>query len=256
MLTVNGGLNANKDNRTALNIISAPAWVSASQFRGTMSILQTCVVTLVSCIYTVLHLDLPTKTDFWSVFAEKMKFVNYTILMPEVTLYYAVFEYEEAYKLKQKLLSKKDRSELQPQFKIDMRYCFMVLMGGVHVRVADLQKVTNTRLLARGGNGRLHTDVELCKETLRLSPDAVVELAAGGHWIDISEKEIKDKTKNTPLQKILVVVQVLYMATVCVARFVYGLPLTLLELHILAHLICALVIYAFWFQVGLLSFAA
>jgi hypothetical protein len=42
---------------------------------------------------------------------------------------------------------------------------------------------------------------------------------------------------------------VLWMVLQCCIRAAMGLPLALLEIHTLIHALCALAMYAFWFQV-------
>ncbi len=96
-------IQANKDNQTALQTISAPAWVSAAEFRGTMAILQTCVLALFACVYTALHLNVPPKTDFLSTLATKTKWVIMALLAPEVVLYMAADQLVQALRLKKEL---------------------------------------------------------------------------------------------------------------------------------------------------------
>jgi len=104
-------INANKNNETALNSIHAPPWVSASEFRGTMAILQSCVLTLVACIYTALHLNVPGKSGFLALLTTKVKWVLMALLAPEVVLYTAARQYHQARKLCKSL------RELQEQCK-------------------------------------------------------------------------------------------------------------------------------------------
>jgi hypothetical protein len=42
------------ENRTALLHHSAPSWVPEPRFRGTWSILWSCIITLILCIYNAL----------------------------------------------------------------------------------------------------------------------------------------------------------------------------------------------------------
>jgi hypothetical protein len=51
------------------------------------------------------------------------------------------------------------------------------------------------------------------------------------------------------LQKIIVVGQVLWMVLQCIARTAYHLPLSLLEIHTMFHVACALLLYICWFKV-------
>ena len=75
-------------------------------------------------------------------------------------------------------------------------------------------------------------------------------LAERGCWLYIKPERIVAKTKADVLQKALVLLQVSYAATSCVARRVCSLPLTLLEVHTMVHVICAVAMYALWFKVS------
>lgn len=91
-------LIANQHNATALNTITSPQWVSASNFRGTMDILQSCVLTLVARLYTALHLNVPDsdKRSWPSQLAEKARSVIITVFMPEITLMSAAGQFVQA----------------------------------------------------------------------------------------------------------------------------------------------------------------
>lgn len=40
------------------------------------------------------------------------------------------------------------------------------------------------------------------------------------------------------------------MTITCITRRVFGLPITLLEVHTMLHVGCAIALYVFWFQVS------
>lgn len=96
-------ITENKANKTALESIMAPPWVSAAEFRGTMAILQTCILTLVACIYTALHLNVPKDAGWRSVLWAKTKWAILTLLAPELVLFAAGRQYYEASRLKSEL---------------------------------------------------------------------------------------------------------------------------------------------------------
>ena len=111
-------------------------------------------------------------------------------------------------------------------------------MGGLEVSVDDIEDHNESKSRGEPGSGRL-----------RLSSKGVLQLAKHGHFLPIPLSRIADKSKADTLQKVLVITQVLWMATTCIARKIYGLPLTLLEIHTLVHVFCAVVLYAFWLEV-------
>lgn len=116
-------------------------------------------------------------------------------------------------------------------------------MGGVYVDVDDMLSIAD---LDQGVFDYKH---KLRPFSVRLNPKAIVHLAEKGHWIPISGRKIKGTSKADVLQKILVVGQVLWMAIQCIARTAYDLPLSLLEIHTMIHVACALLLYICWFEV-------
>jgi len=94
---------ANKDNLTALHLLYAPPWVSASQFRGTMAILQSCVLTLVACVYTAIHLNVPEKNDWQSLLLTKVKWVLLALFAPELVLFSAASQFLEALRFRKRI---------------------------------------------------------------------------------------------------------------------------------------------------------
>jgi len=94
---------ANKANLTILRTIMAPAFVDSPQLRGTMTILWSCILTLTACIYTALHLNVPSDASKARNMASKAKWVLIGLLAPEVVLYLACSQYLEARRLVKEL---------------------------------------------------------------------------------------------------------------------------------------------------------
>lgn len=65
---------------------------------------------------------------------------------------------------------------------------------------------------------------------------------------DLSEEELKDRSKANALAKGLVCVQTIYFIIQCIFRLSEGLSISLLELNTCAHAICAIVIYGLWWH--------
>ncbi|KAF5667926.1 hypothetical protein FDENT_11984 [Fusarium denticulatum] len=83
----------------------APAWIDSPNIRGTLDILQSCILTLIACIYTALHLDVPVKTAWHYIFLYKLKWVAITLFAPEIALYIAADQLQQAWNLRSKLRS-------------------------------------------------------------------------------------------------------------------------------------------------------
>ena len=65
---------------------------------------------------------------------------------------------------------------------------------------------------------------------------------------DISEEEIKDKSKSDSLAKTIACVQAIWFCVQCIARWVERLPVSQLELTTFAHSICTILIFIAWWK--------
>ncbi|KAI1042891.1 hypothetical protein LB505_000975 [Fusarium chuoi] len=222
----------------------APAWIDSPNIRGTLDILQSCILTLIACIYTALHLDVPVKTAWHYIFLYKLKWVAITLFAPEIALYMAADQLQQAWNLRSKLRSlQKTTPSDADHIDIDMAYTFFIIMGGVRVNVDDILSIPDLHNKAF----RFFESMER-PYSVRLSPRTVTWLAERGHWIPISKKKIDDKSKADYFQKILVVMQVIWMVLQCIARKIQNLPLSLLEVHTMVHVVCAIFLYLCWFR--------
>ncbi|KAF4982285.1 hypothetical protein FZEAL_2071 [Fusarium zealandicum] len=248
-------LQKNRGNLTALKTIHAPSWVGSPEIRGTTTILWSCIITLVACIYTALHLNVPGNRKAMAMLREKLKWVLIGLIAPEVVLYLASSQFLDARRLSKELtlLWRQQKSGEQGDMQVededglkdtendpcfDIKYGFFVIMGGLEVDVTDIEHFT-ARWATRGS---------LQSGSLRLSVNGVLQLAKLGHFIPIPRSKIDDKSKADTLQKFLVMTQVIWMALQCIVRKAYGLPVSLLEIHTMVHVLCAVVMFIFWFK--------
>lgn len=92
----------------------APAWIDSPNIRGTLDILQSCILALIACIYTALHLDVPVKTAWHYIFLYKLKWVAITLFAPEIALYMAADRLRQAWNLRSKLRSLQNTTPSDP----------------------------------------------------------------------------------------------------------------------------------------------
>jgi len=84
--------------------------------------------------------------------------------------------------------------------------------------------------------------------TLHLQHDSLKVLAQMDLLPDISQDYIKDKSKADTLAKTVVICQASWLVLQCIARWSVKLPVTALELNVLAHTTSALFIYLLWWE--------
>ena len=84
-------------NLTVLHTNIAPPWVPDPDNRGTWSLLYSCVFTLVLCVWTAIHLNVPSchesKISQW---LRKLKWVLLAIIAPEFGVHTACEQYYQA----------------------------------------------------------------------------------------------------------------------------------------------------------------
>ncbi|RFN45570.1 hypothetical protein FIE12Z_10175 [Fusarium flagelliforme] len=232
-----------------LRRLVAPSWVNNPGVRGTLGILQSCILTLVACIYTALHLDVPRKTTWQYLLWEKAKWVFITLFAPELALFVAASQLRYAWDLRsalQKIQKEKQASNWKrdADFEINLKYAFCIVMGAVRFDVHGILSLSDLNESDRD----YFKNTGLRRRSVRPGPAAIIQLAKRGYWIQIPKQDINDKSKADTIQKTLVVIQVLWMVTQCIARRIYDLPLSLLEIHTIVHVACAVFLYACWFE--------
>ncbi|KAF5630501.1 hypothetical protein F52700_7181 [Fusarium sp. NRRL 52700] len=243
-------------NGTDLNSKFAPPWVGSPNIRGTFDILESCIFTLIACVFTALHLDIIPKSTWQRRLLEKIKWVLLTILVPEFSLLISTNQLCFALSLKSQLkkIRKQQKSSISSSddddFKINLKYAYFIIMGGVRFDVNDILSTSDLDPSAKKvfKDPQPEQGRKPIRRTVRAGPHAIVELASKGHWIEVLEKDIDDKSKAGVFQKALALMQILWMITQCVCRFVFGLPLTLLEIHIMLHVFFAILQYCCWIK--------
>jgi len=82
----------------------------------------------------------------------------------------------------------------------------------------------------------------------QLTPQGVIKMARAGLLPKLNVDEINDKSKSDGFARLIVCIQAGWMVLQAIVRKINGLPLTLLEIHILTNVICAWGMYLFWLK--------
>ena len=84
-------LSAAAGNRTTLNTQISPLWALSSGVRGTSDILWSCLLTLTSCVYTAIHLNVPPAGEGkWQRLRRKLHWVMMALFIPKRVLHCAL----------------------------------------------------------------------------------------------------------------------------------------------------------------------
>jgi len=222
---------------------SLVGWVPDPDGRGTLSLISSCVITFVLCVWCALHLNVPPPDAPSSWFAlEKTKWVLLGIFAPELVVATAASQYFTAKWLKDEI--DRDFEYRKPKGpnttkgcssaeRWSMSQCYFVVTGGCVVNIPWMN-VDDDR-------SEKSTKVTVTPAGMRL-------LSFLGRLPKIEEPQVRDKSKADWLAKSVVCVQATWMVTQVVGRLIQGLPVSLLEINTCGHVICALVLYLFWWD--------
>ncbi|EMD62822.1 hypothetical protein COCSADRAFT_59613, partial [Bipolaris sorokiniana ND90Pr] len=220
-----------------VNITDIVGFVQEDNERDTISLLISCFATLGLCVYSAVHLNIPRKGEGnYRVLLKELQWCILGLFAPELILYTAWRQLASARQLCleiENITMTKTHVE-DPKTSWTITHGFYASMGGFAIELDS----TDRR------NGALFNDMT----RFTLTAKGVALLAKCGHVVDISLDEIKDKNKADGLAKLLVCIQAGWMIVQVIIRTAIGLPTTLLEVHVVAHVVCALVMYILWWH--------
>jgi len=189
----------------------------------------------VLCIHTALHLNIPPgNASTLSHCVRKAKWIAIGIFAPEIVVYVAWGQRQHVKDLSEDL-ARIFKKKAQRRHEWTTTHSWFAYMGGFAIDTKQ-------------GCEDLPGEYIEGSPRLFLGCEAVCILARLGWLPDISREAIRDKSKADALAKVLVITQAGWMILQCIMRFVYKLPVTALELNTLAHAVCALLVYALWWE--------
>ncbi|KAL7279913.1 hypothetical protein ACG7TL_006322 [Trametes sanguinea] len=223
---------------------------SGSSGRDTMDIISSCASTLVTCIYSSVHFDVPrsyahrlpflsklTSRDYWLELWTKVSFWLLGLLSPEMLVLHAFYEY---------MLARRDVSWMRAHGYVEwnLSHSFAADMG-VLVLPSDVTSTSGTGgAAADAGMVRarsLRSGFALHEQLLHKSEPGALDCKA-------LEYELADHVKADALFKILTTLQIVRFFLGTLARWIVRLPIAPLEYITCAYVGCTLVYYGLWFH--------
>ncbi|TFK59491.1 hypothetical protein BDN72DRAFT_883953 [Pluteus cervinus] len=190
---------------------------STQDGRTIYDIVKSCLFTIAACVYRAVHQNIPDpELGFWGRLRVTMKVTFYALIAPELIIWWAMRQWFGA------------------------RYA-ATLMNGAEPRL-NWTKV-HGQFAQMGGFARKDDKRVLYPVTLwLLLRDGQIDIEE----LQLTEKEIQDKSKGDILSKTLVAFQTTWFVFECIARLQLGLPLIELEVVTLAFATLNIITYALW----------
>jgi hypothetical protein len=259
-------------------VLPPTKWHPEPQFRGTFGILSSCLITMSLCIWTSLHLNLPEHKKEHLQKYRQLGWMVLGLLAPEFVVWNAWVQRNEA---KEVSALMQEKGFMPKQLKIWIRIrewfakAWQITQVYFLLKAEEWPKLGNPTLsyhhigrrhawtdvhswLVVMGGMCFHEDALLEDERLMLEGQSRIPLTPKvfklivenrPHLIpDISREYIEDKNKSDRLAKILTCWQAGYFCIQCIFRLSQRLTITLLELNVFAHAICALSLFLVWWD--------
>jgi hypothetical protein len=83
-----------------------------------------------------------------------------------------------------------------------------------------------------------------------ITSKGILSLVDEGLFPTVPNHRIEDKSKSNVFQKLLVFIQIFWMALQCIVRASKNLPLAILEVHTLTHVFFAIILIFLWIEVS------
>ena len=201
--------------------------------RGTASLVISCLLTLLLCVWSALHLNIPRREEsLLSHYWVNVRWIVTGVYAPELVVFVAWRQWSSA-KILGGLVSQLDENDITTQAqrlasKWTLTHGFFASTGGFAFEIpyeADdkqgycpflpkyISSPTRVTITARG----------------------MALLVRCGHLPEVSEADIADKSKANDIAKALVIIQASWMLVQVIARLIVRLPVTLLEVNTIAH---------------------
>lgn len=199
--------------------------------RGTPSLIISCVLTLVLCVWSALHLNVPAKGQTaLQKLTLNTRWIIAGIYCPELVVFTAWRQWSSARILQQVVddsLESQDGKlhSVSRNHQWTMTHSFFACSGGFAFEIDSLK-----------GAIPGPTDAELQRpQRLTITARGMALLAKCGQLPDVEEEEIEDKSKANDLAKATVIMQATWMLIQSLGRLAFQLPVTLLEVNTVAH---------------------
>ena len=201
------------------NVQSILSRENSSNTRTIWNIIWSCFSTIFACAWVSVHPNIPDPKDSeWKIRRRHVMIMVYVLVIPEMVIIWAARQYRDA-----RLLAKEFRNEGHPDW--TKTHAFFLIMGGftLYAQGKPLRVLEWTDFKALARSGEIN-------------------------WPDISEEQIKDRSKGDSLSKTIVVLQSTWFHVQFAARAISKLTVTELEVATAAYSLLTGIIYFYWWN--------
>ncbi|KAG0709242.1 hypothetical protein DFH29DRAFT_978808 [Suillus ampliporus] len=204
-------------NDTSIPTLDASDCTSSSDTRSLFAIVWSCAATLFACTWTAIHPNIPGMKEGKVAITFHCLFIMVIALVaPELMITWAA---------RQCFSAPRAKKDFNKAFEWTVAHGHFAWMGGFILYVDDKPRAT-------------------------LRPDELLKFVREGSvdMLIITKAEIEDRSKGDGLSKGIAILQLVWFVIQLVAHYVQNLPITLLEIDILAVAALTCISYGLWWK--------
>ncbi|KAH4038915.1 hypothetical protein HBH92_154450 [Parastagonospora nodorum] len=252
------------------------SWGAEPRYRGTYSILSSCIITIGLCVWTAVHLNVPEHGKVVPQFWRKVKWLAIGLFAPEMVAWTAFQQRHEAQTICNELRDCVAQPPLPSILQTVWRRLRTSLEWAMVWKQGTNQETTNTEThhAEEGRPSKHHPFTLIHGHYIAMGGLAVDTAGARDIFVSnfanrrsltsnglsllldhnpallpvLSEEEIQDKSKANGFAKVLVCLQAAWFCTQTVIRITSHLTISILELNTFAHALCTLLIFSLWWD--------
>ncbi|XMA07858.1 hypothetical protein WAI453_000649 [Rhynchosporium graminicola] len=225
-------------------------WQPEPNLRGIFTIITTCAITLLLCVYSSVHLNLPAAVPLrdFETGVRRLGWILCALFVPEYIIYTAQMQRNKAKQIFKeaseafKPAGAGTGTETQGDAETGLpprlhswttNHSFWASMGGIAIKPSSNEPFIPNRI-----------------RSITLSASGVsLLLKTSPHLLpDISLEEVKDKSKASSITKLLACLQASWFCLSTITRFAQHLSVSMLEVNSFAHALCTLAVYVLWWE--------
>lgn len=192
-------------------------WTNAPDLRGTANIIWSCILVILTAVWTVLHLNVPAPRDgFLKIVLRRLRWVVLAVLAPDMLTLTAASQWDSARKSVATMHALGHRDWT-------MEHAFYADSGGFFIEAPDIRPFP--------------------------AMAASIHFLLARRYIDaptITRAEIWDKSKSDRFAKGVALVQSGWLVLASIARLAQRLPLSPAEIFTLGFIVSTFMSYFFW----------
>ena len=235
-----------------------PSYKSDPDGRGTITLLWSCTLTFGLCIWTAIHPNVIPWPGFWEKVFYKLSWMICAIFFPEFIVYAAACQLIQARRIRRHWNGAfEDFQDGSVKSWLGISGAFFVVMGGFVIQ-GDKNPRTASPSQEAGSNISSSSSEKQGLITT-ICPTGFIKLLETGILHEgiengnlteahFASRNIEDKGKADGVAKLLVMIQILWMVAQCIGRKIAGLPVVLLEIHVLTQILFSTIIYMCWWS--------